>query len=139
MSFQNIGQALAILRRKQGLSQAEFADSCGIGRAQLSRYEAGKELMKLHTLERMLRQLTVEPEDFFHLVRTLDASPLAHQRRGPNRLDDPQLAAAFQNLHAAIDELRQAVERSIDPATRFARLIDEAAASRDAIPGVSEP
>lgn len=139
MSFQNIGQALAILRRQQGLSQAELADSCGIGRAQLSRYEAGKELMKLHTLEKMLRQLTVEPEDFFHLVRTLDASPLAHPRRGPSRVDDTQLAAAFQNLHAAIDELRQAVERSIDPATRFARLIDEAAASRDAVPGISEP
>jgi transcriptional regulator with XRE-family HTH domain len=139
MSFQNIGKALAILRRKQGLSQAEFADSAGIGRAQLSRYEAGKELMKLHTLERMLSQLTVEPEDFFRFVRTLDASPLPHQRRGPNRLDDRQLAAAFQNLHAAIDELRQAVERSIDPATRFARLIDEAAASRDAVPGISEP
>jgi transcriptional regulator with XRE-family HTH domain len=139
MSFQNIGKALAILRRKQSLSQAEFADLCGIGRAQLSRYEAGKELMKLHTLERMLRQLKVEPEDFFHFVRTLDASPLTHQRRGTNRLDDHQLATAFQNLHAAIDELRQAVERSIDPATRFARLIDEAAASRDAITGLSEP
>jgi transcriptional regulator with XRE-family HTH domain len=139
MSFQNIGQALAIIRRKQGLSQAELADSCGIGRAQVSRYEAGKELMKLHTLERVLRQLTVEPEDFFHLVRALDAPPLTPQQRGPGRVDDRQLAAAFQNLHAAIDELRQAVERSIDPATRFARLIDEAAASRDAIPGISEP
>jgi len=139
MSFQNIGKALAILRQKQGLSQAEFADRCGIGRAQLSRYEAGKELMKLHTLDRMLRQLAVEPEDFFHFVRTLDASPLMHKRRGPNQLDDHQLAAAFQNLHAAIDELRQVVERSIDPATRFARLIDEAAASRDAIPGIPEP
>lgn len=139
MSFQNIGKALAILRRKQGLSQAEFADSCAIGRAQLSRYEAGKELMKLHTLERMLRQLKVEPEDFFHFVRTLDASPLMHQRRIQKRLDDHQLAAAFQNLHAAIDELRQVVERSIDPAARFSRLIDEAAASRDAIPGISEP
>src|ERR1700688_1019399 len=139
MSFQNIGKALAILRRKQGPSQAEFADRCGIGHAQLSRYEAGKELMKLHTLERMLGRLTVEPEDFFHLVRTLDASPLAHQRRSPSRVDDYQLAAAFQNLHAAIDELGQAVERSSDPATRFAKLIDEAAASRDAIPGISEP
>ncbi|HVR08293.1 MAG TPA: helix-turn-helix transcriptional regulator [Thermoanaerobaculia bacterium] len=140
MSFQNIGKALAILRRKHGLSQAELAQSCGIGRAQLSRYEAGKELMKLPTLERMLSQLTVEPEEFFRFVRTLDASPPPpHQRRGPSRVDERQLAAAFQNLHAAIDELREVVERSIDPATRFARLIDEAAASSNAIAGITDP
>jgi transcriptional regulator with XRE-family HTH domain len=139
MSFQNIGKALATIRRKQGLSQTEFAQGCGIGRGQLSRYEAGRELMKLQTLERMLSQLAVEPEEFFRFVRTLDASPPPPLRRGPSRVDERQLAAAFQNLHAAIDELRQVVERSIDPATRFARLIDEAAASRDAIPGIAEP
>jgi transcriptional regulator with XRE-family HTH domain len=139
MSFQNIGTALAIVRRKLGLSQAEFAQGCGIGRAQLSRYEAGRELMKLQTLEKMLGQLAVEPEEFFRLVRTLDISPPPPLRRGPSRVDERQLAVAFQNLHAAIDELRRVVERSIDPATRFARLIDEAAATRDATPGNTGP
>jgi hypothetical protein len=94
--------------------------------------------MKLQTLEKMLGQLAVEPEEFFRFVRTLDLSPPPAMRRGPSRVDERQLAVAFQNLHAAIDELRQVVERSIDPATRFARLIDEAAASRDAILGITE-
>lgn len=139
MSFENLGKALALLRRKQGLSQADFADRCGIGRAQLSRYEAGKELMKLPTLERMLNQLTVEPEEFFRFVRSLDPSPLPRARRTLDRVDDRALAEAFQKLHAAIDEVRQVVERSIDPATRFARLIDEAAAIRETITGIPEP
>jgi transcriptional regulator with XRE-family HTH domain len=139
MSFENLGKALALLRRKQGLSQADFADRCGMGRAQLSRYEAGKELMKLPTLERMLNQLTVEPEEFFRVARSLDPSPLPSARRILDRVDDRPLAEAFQKLHAAIDEVRQVVERSIDPATRFARLIDEAAAARETATGVSEP
>lgn len=139
MSFENIGNALALLRRKRGLSQADFADSCGIGRSQLSRYEAGKELMKLHTLDRMLSQLSIEPEDFFRYVRSLDASQPLRSRRAMDLIDERPLAEAFQKLHAAIDELRQVVERSIDPATRFARLIDEAAAGRETIAGVSEP
>jgi hypothetical protein len=36
------------------------------------------------------------------------------------------------NVHSAIDELRQVVERAIAPAVRFARLIDEAAAAAGA-------
>jgi transcriptional regulator with XRE-family HTH domain len=141
MAFTNVGKALAILRQKKGLSQSELADSCGFGRAQISRYEAGKELMKLKTLERILSQLSVEPEDFFRFVRSLDAPlPGPHDSRVPNRIDDRPLAAAFQNLHAAIDELREVVELSIDPAVRFARLIDEAAAaSGRTVTDISEP
>jgi transcriptional regulator with XRE-family HTH domain len=140
MAFRNVGKALAMLRQKQGLSQAELADSCGFGRAQISRYEAGKELMKLNTLERILSQLSVEPEDFFRFVRSLDAPPPApRESRVPDRIDDRPLAAAFQNLHAAIDELRQVVELSIDPAVRFARLIDQAAASGGKVTDTSEP
>ena len=135
MSFSNIGKAVAILRQRKGLSQAELAESCGFGRAQISRYEAGKELMKLNTLERILSQLKVEPEDFFRFLRFLDTSSLPHPPGVPNRVDDRQLANAFQNLHAALDELRLVVE----PAARFARLIDEAAASRAAIGDNSEP
>lgn len=61
MAFKNIGKAIAILRRKRDLSQAE--------------------------------------------ARFL----------------------AFQNPHAAIDGVRKVVERAIDPAVRFTRLIEGAA------------
>lgn len=134
MAFQNIGTALALLRQQQGLSQAELADSCEIGRAQLSRYEAGKELMKLPTLDRLLSRLSIEPEDFFRFARSLSAS--TPRRRAAEQTEDGPLTEAFQNLHEAIDQLRHAVERSIDPAARFARLIDEAAGTRAVTPGL---
>ena len=138
MTFRNIGKALAILRQRKGLSQAQLADWCGIGRSQVSRYEAGKELMKLETLEKILGTLTIEPEDFFRFLRSLDDSAEPRQRRAPDR-DDRLLAETFLNLHTAIDELRRVIESAIDPATRFARLIDEAAANRLPVSDTSEP
>lgn len=139
MTFRNIGKALAILRQKKGLSQAEFAEICEIGRSQVSRYEAGRELMKLETLEKILTRLTVEPDDFFRFLRTLDEASVPHQERARNRIEDRQLADAFQNLHSAIDELRQVVERSIEPAAQFGRLIDEAAGARKPAIGAADP
>jgi len=112
--------------------------------------------MKLETLEKILRTLTVEPDDFFRFLRSLEDSDSPRQGRAGDRIDDRMLAdafrdlhgaidglrvvveravdpetryAAFQNLHTAIDGLRQVVERAIDPGVRFARLIEEAAGS----------
>jgi transcriptional regulator with XRE-family HTH domain len=139
MAFKNIGKALAILRQQRGLSQAQLADRCGIGRPQVSRYEAGKELMKLDTLEKILSTLAVEPDDFFRFLRSFDESHGPRPRRALDRIDDRLLAETFLNLHTAIDELRRVIESAIDPATRFARLIDEAAANRLPVSDTSEP
>jgi transcriptional regulator with XRE-family HTH domain len=139
MAFRNIGKALAILRRERGLSQAGLAEWCEIGRSQVSRYEAGKELMKLETLEKILARLTVEPDDFFRFLRSLDESAVPDRQRAPEQTDDRRLADAFQNMHGAIDELRQAVERSIEPATRFTKLIDEAAGASRRSTGGADP
>jgi transcriptional regulator with XRE-family HTH domain len=119
MGFRNIGKALAQLRQQRGLSQAQVADRSGIGRPQLSRYESGKELMKLDTLEKILRTLTIEHDDFFRFLRSLDDSDNPPQVRVGDRVDDRMLADAFQNLHRAVDGLRQVVERAVDPYTRF--------------------
>jgi transcriptional regulator with XRE-family HTH domain len=128
MTFENVGKALAILRRQMGLSQAEIARSCLIERSRLSRYEAGRVPISLVVLEKILGRLNVAPDDFFRFVGSLDPASEPPRRRIPDRVDDRLLADAFRNLHAAIDELRQVVERAIDPAVRFARLIDDAAA-----------
>ncbi len=82
MAFENIGKALGILRRDRGLSQKEFCVNCGIGRAQLSRYEAGMELMKLTTLERILAELAITPEEFFRFLASLGDSPATATRGG---------------------------------------------------------
>jgi transcriptional regulator with XRE-family HTH domain len=166
MAFRDIGKALAILRQQKGLTQAQLADRCGMGRPQVSRYESGRELMKLETLEKILDTLRVEPDDFFRFLSSLDESAGPRDTGERDRIDDRKLAdafrnlhgaidglrevlertidpetrfAAFQNLHAAIDGVRRVVERAIDPAIRFARLIDEAAAAKAGTNGLRKP
>jgi len=73
--------------------------------------------MKLETLEKILDTLRVEPEDFFRFLSSLDESGGPREIRERYRIDDRLLADAFQSLHAAIDGLREAVERAMDPDT----------------------
>jgi transcriptional regulator with XRE-family HTH domain len=112
MAFRNIGKALAIVRQQQGLTQAQLAARCGMSRPQVSRYESGRELMKLETLEKILATLRVEPEDFFRFLSALDNPGGPIEIRERDRIDDRLMADAFQNLHAAIDGLREVVERA---------------------------
>jgi transcriptional regulator with XRE-family HTH domain len=131
MAFENIGKALGILRRERGLSQKEFCAHSGIGRAQLSRYEAGKELMKLATLEKILAGLAITPEEFFRFLASLGDSPAA-ATRGRDRFDSRQLADAFEGLFACVDGLREGIgvlARLVVPAARLARAIDQAGAT----------
>ena len=106
--FGRIGQALAIIRQARGISQYQLADRCRIGRSQVSKYEAGKELMKLDTLEKILRVLSMEPDQFFRLVTSLDDSlkpvPEAEKERRNRKLQE-----AFLKLHSAIDQDRKSV------------------------------
>ena len=109
--FGRIGQALAIIRQERAISQYELADQCRIGRSQISKYEAGKELMKLDTLEKILRVLNIEPDQFFRLVASLDDSlkPLPEAERERR---DRKLQEAFSKLHLAIDQLQEVIERA---------------------------
>ncbi len=120
MAFRDIGKALAILRQQKGLTQAQLANRSGMSRPQVSRYESGKELMKLETLEKILRTLTVDPDDFFSFLGSLEDTDSPRQVRAGDRIDDRMLADAFGDLHGAIDALRQVVERVVDPEARFA-------------------
>jgi transcriptional regulator with XRE-family HTH domain len=114
--LRNIGKALAMTRQQSGMSQYQLAVRCRIGRSQISKYEAGREIMKLDTLEKLLTALNIEPEHFFRFVRSLDETFGAQRRpRGHGR--EPALEEAFQNLHFALDKLRQAVERSLQAGT----------------------
>jgi transcriptional regulator with XRE-family HTH domain len=139
MAFANIGKALAGLRRQRGLSQHQLAQLCEIGRSQLARYESGKELMKLATLEKILARLTIQPADFFRYLSSFDDASAPPHHRAPARIEDRQLADAFHNLHTAIDELHQVVARAIEPAAHFTRLIDEAAAGSRSATGAAGP
>ena len=70
--FRNLGPTLKHLRERGGKSQAAVARKAGVGKSQLSKYEHGKELPKLESLERVLVALGVGYFDFFWTLDVID-------------------------------------------------------------------
>jgi len=70
--FTNLGQTLSLLRELRGQSQARVAREAGIGKSQLSKYENGKELPKLDSLEKVLNALNVGYFEFFYTQFIVD-------------------------------------------------------------------
>lgn len=100
--FGNLGRTLALLREMRGHSQLTLSREARIGKSQLSKYENGRELPKLETLERVLAVLDVQPLSFFYTVAMLDG--LA------GRLDEslaelPPLPLPLTLLQPDLDEL----------------------------------
>ena len=62
-AFGHLGAALRLLREKvAGLTQVEVAERTGIAQARLSRYENGKKVPDLTTLDRLLACYGVDVE-----------------------------------------------------------------------------
>jgi len=70
--FANLGRTLSLLRELRGKSQARVAREAGIGKSQLSKYENGKELPKLDSLEKVLIALQVGYFEFFYTLYLVD-------------------------------------------------------------------
>ncbi|HWM94589.1 MAG TPA: helix-turn-helix transcriptional regulator [Thermoanaerobaculia bacterium] len=70
-TFEHLGPTLRLLREQAGLSQAGAASEAGMSKSQLSKYETGRELPKLDSLERILRVLKTEPLWLFYLADLL--------------------------------------------------------------------
>jgi transcriptional regulator with XRE-family HTH domain len=70
--FTNLGRTLSLLRELRGKSQARVAREAGIGKSQLSKYENGKELPKLDSLEKVLIALQVGYFEFFYTLYLVD-------------------------------------------------------------------
>jgi transcriptional regulator with XRE-family HTH domain len=70
--FANLGRTLSLLRELRGKSQTRVAKEARIGKSQLSKYENGKELPKLDSLEKILRVLKVDMFEFFYTLYLLD-------------------------------------------------------------------
>src|SRR6476659_2015539 len=70
--FANLGRTLGPLRELRGKSQARVAREAGIGKSQLSKYENGKELPKLDSLEKVLNALKVGYFEFFYTLYLVD-------------------------------------------------------------------
>jgi transcriptional regulator with XRE-family HTH domain len=82
--FLNLGRTLSLLRELRGKSQARVAREAGIGKSQLSKYENGKELPKLDSLEKVLNALKVGYFEFFYTLYLVDrrAADLARAEAG---------------------------------------------------------
>ncbi|HEX3526255.1 MAG TPA: helix-turn-helix transcriptional regulator [Thermoanaerobaculia bacterium] len=70
--FSNLGKTLARIRELRGKSQTAVARLAGIGKSQLSKYESGKELPKLDSLEKVLLVLNVGHFELFRMLALLD-------------------------------------------------------------------
>ncbi|HYO16000.1 MAG TPA: helix-turn-helix transcriptional regulator [Thermoanaerobaculia bacterium] len=70
--FTNLGRTLSLLRELRGKSQSRVAREAGIGKSQLSKYENGKELPKLDSLEKVLNALEVGHFEFFYTLYLVD-------------------------------------------------------------------
>jgi transcriptional regulator with XRE-family HTH domain len=70
--FANLGRTLSLLRELRGKSQSRVAREARIGKSQLSKYENGKELPKLDSLEKILRVLKVDMFEFFYTLYLVD-------------------------------------------------------------------
>jgi transcriptional regulator with XRE-family HTH domain len=99
--FRTLGSALRLFREQLGLSQSELARRAGMGKSQVSKYEGGKELPKLESLERLLGVLGTEPLTLFYTAHLLQhresVSPAAILISTTSRLRDPALES-FKSL-----------------------------------------
>lgn len=101
----NLGSALSLLRELRGKSQARLAKEAGIGKSQLSKYETGKEMPKLDSLEKVLHALEVGQYEFFYTLYLVDCR--ANEIRRADR--DTALAQGDSPVRAAratADDLR---------------------------------
>jgi len=109
--FANLGRTLGLLRELRGKSQARVAREAGIGKSQLSKYENGKELPKLDSLEKVLNALGVGHFEFFYTLYLVDqrAAELARADALPayaSRPDGGELASLppFFRVHPMLSE-----------------------------------
>jgi transcriptional regulator with XRE-family HTH domain len=102
--FQNLGATLVRLRERAGKSQAALARKAGVGKSQLSKYENGKELPKLDSLERVLVALGVSYFEFFRVLDIVDRKQPGAPLLNPEEIEEcfTRLTRGMFALHRKI-------------------------------------
>ncbi len=85
----DIGQAIALLRQKKKISQAEFAKQAELTQASLSNIESGKKKPHRSTITRICSVLEI-PEEFIFFL-TLEESNLPETGRDKFKMVEKQL------------------------------------------------
>lgn len=124
--FSHLGLALRIVREWRGASVGDLAEKAGIGKSQLSKYENGRELPKLDSLEKVLGALNIGPANFFLVLDVIErqlerhGASDAHDRASTDDAPGDAITRAFQktmddlvDLHRIIveDGVRQVLYR----------------------------
>jgi len=131
--FGNLGRTLALLREMRGYSQLALSRKARIGKSQLSKYENGRELPKLETLEKVLAVLDVQPISFFYTVAMLDSLVDRLEQPAPEL---PPLPLPLTLLQPNLDELFSV---TVEQFLRFYRLQIEVQARLDALTPAARP
>jgi transcriptional regulator with XRE-family HTH domain len=131
--FGNLGRTLALLREMRGYSQIALSRQARIGKSQLSKYENGREMPKLETLERLLAVLDVQPISFFYTVAVLDS--LAERFQGPPA-ELPPLPLPLTLLQPNLDEVFAV---TVEQFLRLYRLQTEVQARLEALTPAARP
>lgn len=118
--FVNLGRTLSLLRELRGKSQARVAREAGIGKSQLSKYENGKELPKLDSLEKVLKALQVGHFEFFYTLYLVD-----QRAAGLGRGGQPAEASPDEPLYLPSLVLRGSALLSETTDQAFARVFTD--------------
>jgi len=117
--FDNLGRALYLLRDLRGLNQVTVARQAGLGKSQLSKYEAGKELPKLDSLAKVLSVLGIGPAQFFFAMNYMDRCTATLGGELPSDLESLELARL---LHPVSETFDAGFSQVITNALRLYRL-----------------
>lgn len=131
--FGNLGRTLALLREMRGYSQLALSRKARIGKSQLSKYENGRELPKLETLEKVLAVLDVQPISFFYTVAMLDSLVDRLEQPAPEL---PPLPLPLTLLQPDLDELFSV---TVEQFLRMYRLQIEVQARLEAVTPAARP
>ena|SRR5215213_3189918 len=115
--FRSLGSTLRALRDLRQLSQTELARAARIGKSQLSKYENGRELPKLDSIERILTVLRVRPSDLFALLDVIEGYASGQEpAAGESNPNLPRLGLLSDRLDHAFNQLARdllALHRSV--------------------------
>lgn len=100
--FRNVGSGIRLLRDLRGLSAAEVARRVGMSKSQLSKYENGRELPKLDSLERVLSALGSSALEFAQVTVVLNKIESGELSIVPFFESGGMLS---EDLHSAFDQM----------------------------------
>ena len=95
--FSGLGPALRRLREKEArLTQVQVAARAGISQGRLSRYETGKKIPDLSTLDRLLTCYGKDLEDLSRAIKEVNGAPPSVAS------SDPELMARIRTVLAEL-------------------------------------